>query len=342
MQSFGYFHRIPILGKKNVRRLFQSAIFAYFFVFANFASTWLMSQETLQTLTDSTVASTVFLSSTEKLQRLKTIEANIRMAIFVDGVEFAAHGKYEEQAVRRPELSDFYRCLFRLELHFLMDAGLKAGSTPNQMTVVCHISEGGNRADDEVWRYVSVEGAKEISFVKLAVLDQAIQKAKAAPKKVPCLTTNEVWNLGGLLATLRQLDRFYAWNSMAEEVVLPNTHSAQLWKLTGTLRPERLEALVKSHGGLGKNGEFPQDLPTDVELYLGKENGFPYKIAYFNRAEEKSGKRNLLSQISYFDVRLDEAAISMSRFPPLQKMEQQEAVYNPVNQTNAYLRLLGL
>ncbi len=264
------------------------------------------------------------------------------MDIVVDDVEFSARGRYEEQAVRRPDLSDFYRCMYRLELNFVMDSALTPGATPNRMTVVCHISDAANRADDEVWRYITVEGKKVISYVKLAELDQALRKSLAAGKPAPCTAINEVWNLGGLIATLRQLERFYDFNDHAEEAVLRDMEKTPLWKLTGSLKKGRLETLLESHGGVGKKGSYPDDLPSDIEIHFGKEDGFPYRITYLNRPTENSPKRSVLSRMSYYDVILNGTAIPATRFPPLKQVELQEAIYNTENHTQTIIKSLGL
>lgn len=339
MQYFGNFRGIGIPEKKKAKCAFFLSLLTLAALSAIFPISPLFSQEKPASQSKEPRAAAVLNSSTEKLLQLRTIEANIRMETTVDGVEFAARGRYEEQAIRRPELSDFNRCQYRLELYFLMDSALTPGATPNRMTMVCHIADSTNRTEDEVWRYITVEGRKTIGYVKLAELEKAVQNALAAGKPVPCKTINEAWNLGGLAATLRQLERFYDFNASAVSATLDGV---ALWKLTGSLKEGRLEGLLEKHGGVDKKGRYPDDLPSDIEIYLGQKDGFPYRIAYLNRPSETSTKRTVLSQTSYYDVILNGNAIPATRFPPLKQVELQEAIYNTENQTQTIIKSLGL
>lgn len=258
----------------------------------------------------------------------------MRLDVVVDGIEFSARGRYVEQTLPRP-VSEYQRSMFRQDLNFLMDMPTAPGSEPNRMMIVCHASADYEKG--RIWRYRSVEGNKSIDFIRLAALEDAVKRSK---KTVVHKTAGETWNLGGLVGMLKQIDRFYEMN----EAVLENepSENGPVWKITGTLRKSYFDAFSKRLGGVDKKGRNPADLPSDIEIHLGRQDLFPYKIRYLNRASESSSSLKMLSEITYFDVLLNGEEIPEFHFMTFDRGEMSEGVFDFQDATTAFIRSLGL
>ncbi|MDR1270583.1 MAG: hypothetical protein LBK82_13760, partial [Planctomycetaceae bacterium] len=220
--------------------------------------------------------------SIDRILMLKTIESDIRMDVQVDGIEYSARGRYEEQALPKPLAGEFLRSMYRLDINFLTNVPAVPGSEPNRMTVVCHLSE--DREQNQIWQYMSIEGEKTFNIIKISPVENAIKQSKKEPRFTQI---SEVRNLGGLAGQLRQIDRFYEFLTPAQAETLEEGESIAVWKITGVIRPTYFDSLIKQFGGLDKKKRFPPVFPSDIEIWIGRNDGFPYKIRYLNRPSEK-------------------------------------------------------
>ncbi|MDR1963624.1 MAG: hypothetical protein LBQ50_07575 [Planctomycetaceae bacterium] len=275
--------------------------------------------------------------SIDRILSLKTIESDIRMDVHVDGVEYSARGRYEEQALPKALAGNFLRSMYRLDIHFLTNIPTAPGSEPNRMTVVCHLSE--DREQNQIWQYRSIEGEKSFNIIKIAPVENAIKQSKKEPRFTQI---SEVRNLGGLAGQLRQIDRFYEFSTPAQTETFEEDGSIVVWKIAGVLRQAYFEDLLKQFGGLDKKKKYPPDFPSDIEIWIGSHDGFPYKIRYLNRSSEKSVKRFLLLQSTYFNVILDGEEIPSVRFATFEQGEHLEGVFGFQDITAAFIKSLGL
>ncbi|MDR2115184.1 MAG: hypothetical protein LBP87_02260 [Planctomycetaceae bacterium] len=275
--------------------------------------------------------------SIDRILSIKTIESDIRMDVYVDDVEYSARGRYEEQALPKPLAGEFLRSMYRLDINFLTNVPASPGSEPNRMTVVCHLSE--DREQNQIWQYTSIEGEKTFNIIKISPVENAIKQSKKEPRFTQI---SEVRNLGGLAGQLRQIDRFYEFVAPAQPETLEEDDSILVWKITGTIRLNYFDDLIKQFGGLDKKKRYPQDFPSDIEIWIGRNDGFPYKIRYLNRPSEKSSKRTLLLQSSYFNVILDGEAIPSVRFATFEQGEYLDGVFGFQDITASFIQSLGL
>ncbi len=297
------------------------AFFAIFIISANFAQ----AQESAQILQQSITT----------LQKYQTIECNLRMSVWVDKIEYASKGRYEEQAVLGKSPAEFLRSMYRLDINSISDVPLAPGMEPNRMTLVCHIS--ADREKSQIWQYQSVENQKTLRFIRLVPLEIAVQKSK---RKTEFSSIAAVENLGGLAATLHQILRIYEFGDVPVE---ETQESQTVWRLSGTLRKASFDALLKQFGGLGKKDSFPSDFPSDIEIHIGQDDIFPYKISFLNRPTENSPKRTPLSETAYFDVVVNGDAIPASNFAPFSENgERPEGLFDYRDDTNLVIRQLGL
>jgi hypothetical protein len=270
--------------------------------------------------------------SLKKLLTIQTIECDIRIETFVNGQEYAIWGNYVEQALPQTAPNTFLRSVYRLEISFPMKPD---DSEPNRMTLVCYVADDGERHQLE--RYTSIEGVQSGSMINLKKLEERL---KAANKEIFFSQVSEVRNLGGLAGMMRQISRFYEFSHLTQEN-LQGEETVPTLKLTGTLRSIHRKELLTQFGGLDNKGQYPTNFPSDIELWLGRHNDFPYKIRYLRRTSEKSEQKELLFQESFNKVVLNGTPIPFSdaKFAPL---KFPEGIFSVQDDTDNFMKALGL
>ena len=272
------------------------------------------------------------LGSLNTLLTANTIESEIRIATFVDGGEYTARGHYEEQALPRipGQSPPFLRSMHRLEIFFI-NTPMAGSAETNRMTLVSRPGTDGGRGQME--RYTSIEGVRTFHTIDLTVLEERIRNSRA----ITFTQVSEVRNLGGLAGKMRQIGRFYAFSAPTQEI-LQDGETIPTLRLTGRLRSEHYEWLLAHFGGLDARGRYPVDFPSDIELWLGRHNDFPYQIRYLRRISPDSERKELLLQETFFNVVLNGAPIPAARFAPLIPPDD---VFG-VDGTDDLIRTLGL
>lgn len=252
------------------------------------------------------------LGSQKMLLNANTIECDIRIETVVDGKEHSARGNYKEQALSRKTLGQpapFMRSTFRL--HLSMNSLSPGSDEQNQMTIVCRPQANGERSLIE--RYTCIEGVKSFTVIDLVRLEE---KLKMTNRELFFTQVSEVRNLGGLSGMMRQISRFYEFSVHSQEN-LQDDEMIPTLKLTGQLRNVHHKALLERFGGTDKNGNYPLNFPSDMEVWLGRHDDFPYKIRYLRRISENSERKELLFQETLFNVVLDGPPIPVEDFFPL-------------------------
>ena len=272
-------------------------------------------------------------NSLNMLLAMRNVECDIRTEIIVDGKIYTAKGHYAEQALPYVMPDAFFRSVYRLDIDFPMSVPGTNGAEPNRMTLVCHISDNGAR--HQIDRYISIEGSRSANTIDIKRLEERL---RSASRENFFRQVSEVRNLGGLAAMLRQLHRFYEFSIPVQE----NLHEDEIisaLKLSGTLRSIYRRELLAQFGGLNKQGHYPADFPSDVEVWLGAQNGFPYKLRYFRKPSEDSTQKELLFQETFHNVVLNGPPLSDSKFAPL---NLPEGIFSPEDETDNLIRSLGL
>ena len=272
--------------------------------------------------------------SLKRLLTVNTVECDIRFEIFVDGREYTARGHYEEQTLPRTapgQAIPFLRSMYRLEIFFSMNSSMTGSAEPNRMTLVCRPKTNGESSQIE--RYASVEGVQSFSTIDLTRLEERLRSSN---RGLFFAQVSEVRNLGGLAGKMKQISRFYEFSLPTQEN-LQVEEAIPTIKLTGRLRDAPHKSLLSQFGSLDNRGHYPADFPSDIELWLGRHNDFPYKIRYLRRIAENSEQKELLFQESFFNVELNGTPISASRFvlhPPEDVVSKDD--------TDDFLKTLGL
>ena len=300
-----------------------------FLLSACFPGIFLVSSLSAQTGASPPSAERVFNAMLVNIQLLQRVEAGIRLDVYVMEKEYTARGKYEEQRLSHPPPSDFQRSMYRLDLNFVMDAPTVPGSEPNRMTIVCYPKP--DREMGRLWEYRSIEGVKTLKYVKLADLEDEIRRRNRLSLFG---SVGEVKNLGGLSGALKQIAKFYEFTDPHEETVLEGNKSLPVWRISGPLRPEFLERMIKAFGGLErKTNNYPRQMPTNIEICIGKGDAFPHKIEYHNRPQEDSPKRTVLTRIVYYDVSLNGEPIPEFKFSAFDNGDLPEGVFRADDDT---------
>ena len=251
------------------------------------------------------------LDSLKMLLAVRTIECDIWIETYVEGKEYIAKGHYAEQTLPKATPSSFLRSMYRLEIYF-PNVPTANDSKANMMTLVCHPSE--DQVKNQISRYTCIEGNQSFTTIDLAGLERRLKAA--GNKEAVFAQISEVRNLGGLAGMMRQISRFYEFSAPTQENLQDEETVATL-KLTGSLRSIYHTDLLKQFGGLDSKGQYPLDFPSDMEIWLGRHNDFPYKIRYLRRVSEKSSQKKPLFQESFYKVSVDGPPIPSSQFAPL-------------------------
>jgi len=269
--------------------------------------------------------------SLKTLLSVQTIECDVRIETFVEGNEYTARGRYEEQTLLRTPPSPFLRSMYRLNINF-SNMPMESDPNPNRMTLLCHPSE--DREKNLIQQYTFIEGDETFITIDLTRLEERLKETNM---DLVFTQVSELRQFGGLAGKMRQIERFYEFSSPTQED-LQDEEKIPAFKLTGKLRSIYHKELLAQFGGLKRGGQYPAGFPSDIEIWLGRANDFPYKIRYLRRVSEKSERKDLLFQESFYKVALNRAQIPDSKF----------ALLNPpkdvfvTDGTEDYIKKLGL
>ncbi|MDR0391320.1 MAG: hypothetical protein LBH59_05405 [Planctomycetaceae bacterium] len=298
--------------------------------------------------------------SIDTISRFIRVECNMRISTFVDGSEFAADGKYEEQAVNsvgleenknreiagaiapKNQLSEFQRTMFRQELNFTVD---KLQTEPDRIILVCYPDKNDSK-NGNIWQFRSINGIKTLNQINIDVVEAAIKRSRNINNGVVGADSRMftqvgmLCNVGGIAGVLGQIDRFYEFGELPKVETINN---AKTLKLAGTMRRAYLDILLKKHGAsdTDKNNRYPSNLPCDIEVYIGINDSFPHKIRYLNRKTEKAKPNNLLSEINYNNIIINGDPIPEHHFSTFQN-EVPAGVSKIDSSTEQYIKSLGL
>lgn len=267
-------------------------------------------------------------SAVQRIRNLKSIKSNILMNVFMDDQEYIARGEYlEKMFTHKP--GEMALSKFRLELKFPLSAN-SSGNVSNHMIVVC-------KDNSRVWHYSSIENRKVQNWIDIRrVLDAA--KASKKPHQLSAL--GGMPGLGGLEGMLRSLERNYEFTEPPEEKALKGKDPLPVWMLRGKMCEESINALIRQREWHeDKNKALPELFPLYVEIYLGRDDYFPYRIHYYNAANINAKKRILMTELIYCDVLLN-SEISDYHFNTFD--EQSARAHDGSDITNQYIRSLGL
>jgi hypothetical protein len=274
--------------------------------------------------------------SVRKIMSYRTVECNMQISTVVNGSTLTSQGKYEEQNYPNPA-SPFQRKVYRQEIYFNMDNPADPGTEPNRSTIVCQCTP--IRAEGRIWFYQSIEGTKSYRYIQLAELEDAVNRSRQQ-QKFPLVSV--IRQLGGLAGTLNELAFNFDISAEAKQAVVDSTDDnvgkKNVLRITGTLKKNQFDYLLKQMGGVNKKKQYPKELLTDVEIDLQQDNLFPVRIQYLHRNSEEALPETALMKILYCNVKLDGDIIPEYRFAAAKP----DGVFQLQDITPQFVRSLGL
>jgi len=212
------------------------------------------------------VAGSPLLQKAKKaLEQHYTVSAQVTQAAQLFGHEVIGSGNYCEQRSNQG-------LQFRLE----MSIQTRDDEEPSSLLQVC---DGQYQ-----WEYRKLRDSENVTRVDLAHIQRRLEEEGKARKLNPL----RWWpGLQGLPMLIDSFDRFFEFGPPTS-VDLQKGFPA--WKLEGRWRPKMLVRCMPDHvdvleqGGGVATEELPDQLPNLVVLLLGKDDLFPYSIAFYRLA----------------------------------------------------------
>lgn len=252
--------------------------------------------------------------SADQMTQHPSLEAKMRQRVGIRDQYMVGSGAYLQ--LRHGE-----DVRFRLELR------LQVG---DKLTSLQHITDN---------RYLYIRrdtgDTKSISRIDLKRVQTA--RAKFAPVNTP--QNYALLGVGGLSQLMHGLADNFAFEDPESETI----SGVNVWRMSGTWKPEMLAKLLPDQsdailaGQLPAAGTLPLQLPDQVSLVVGRDDPlplFPYRVE-FSRHDAKMDRRRSMLIMELFEVRL-----RPDLDPRLFEVPDNEQ--DLVDETDAYLRKHGL
>ncbi|MDO5555049.1 MAG: hypothetical protein Q4G68_14945 [Planctomycetia bacterium] len=282
-------------------------------------------------------------STIDRIEQLQSISTELEIDSYLFGETYKGVGKYEEllsrteqrpspsgqsntagaRPARARRLSPLEWSRFRLHVKMLpIDAKVRQEHEEESvLEVVCDLKA--------LWTYRKIEGSESLTQLHIEDLANCLsrlteeEKASLADNAVerPCGMSG-LPGLGGVSGLLRRFLVFYDFLTPPEDMALDNGRFP-VWKISASLK--------KEHRQLMKNKLLADDpvarrtlletVPTNLELFIGKERPFPYRIRYYSQWDEENLTPQPICSISFNPYYENVASINPQNFiygpPPL-------------------------
>lgn len=249
----------------------------------------------------------------EKTAEHVTIESRLRVRTDLLGQPLVGSGGYAQ-------LRSSSGLLLRMEL------AIQAGE---QATSVKQVSDGR-----DLWEHWRIGETERVNHVDLRRVQAAIEQNAAV---LDMGSTSANLASGGLPKLLSQLDKNFDFSRA--EVRAGKIGEVPVWIASGVWKPERL-ATAAPQAAKGKEiamEALPAHLPHQVELLIGQQDWFPYRVTYY-RWHRQDGSRALTPVVTteFFEVAMDDA------LDPTQFHYQQPNHVSVTDRTEAFIESLGI
>jgi len=251
--------------------------------------------------------------ATVKIAQHSTIESRLRVRTDLMGQPLVGSGEYAQ-------LNSSAGLLLRLEL------SIQAGE---QATSVRQISDGR-----DLWEHWVIGDQQRVNHIDLRRVERTV---KALPKGTYVGGTSANLAVGGLPKLVTQLSRTFDFGRAP--VRSGQLGGIPVWFATGIWHGE---LLAKAAPQAVKDGKIvyeklPVHLPHQVELVLGKDDLFPYRVTYF-RYQKIDLEHVLRPAVTteFFDVVMDK------QLNPAQFHYQTPKQLSFVDKTDAFMQAMGI
>ena len=254
----------------------------------------------------------------DRLEGLRSVSANLDFEARLFGERYYGRGRYEETGEANSASVGASRRSALENVRYRLRASVACGNAKeardageeNVLEIVCDCDR------QALWTYSSLEGAKSLTRIDVAELSNGLaslsaEELAAVGVEGPC-AMNGLPGLGGLAGTLRRLSAVYRFESRIERA--PEFKGTEVVKITGRAR-EPFWTTSKRRLGVDKFEPYlSENLPGNVEIYLGADWPFPYKIVYFSLADNAEKTRNDIFTVEYSSVTRNDATIRPENF----------------------------
>ncbi len=213
----------------------------------------------------------------------EAISARIRQRVDLFGQQLVGTGSYHQLGLPPVQM---------LRLDLRIDVG-------QDSTSVLQVCDGRF-----LWRRLDLDGAPQLSRVDLRQVADAFGESSE-----PSNPTHGWMELGGLSKLLSGVEQRFEFSKAQKSVLADQSSELPVWQLRGTWKPELLLKLLPSQATAIRGGasadlsELPAELPHSVQLLLGQDDLFPYRIDFL-RQDTETGEQIAIMTLELFDVEI--------------------------------------
>jgi hypothetical protein len=249
-------------------------------------------------------------AAARRLKTHPTIESKIRIRTELLGQPLVGTGKYAQ-------LDSSSGLLLRLEL------AIQVGQ---QTTSVNQISDGR-----QLWEHWRIGQSERVNHIDLGRVARSL---KQSPRRLSMSASNLA--TGGLPKLITQLAAHFDFD--VQPVRDGELGGIEVVGLTGVWKADKLAAAAPQaiDGNKIVFNRLPAQLPHQVELILGKEDLFPYRVTYQKWEESESARLVSVVTTEFFEVTIG-GVLDPSQFHYELPEHLQLA-----DQTDVYLDSLGI
>lgn len=243
----------------------------------------------------------VFRNAREALHARNIVSASIRESLQVHNQLVSGVGQYKEKI-------DNQKRFLRMEMTY---------SCNETRHSILYLADGSN---NRFWISKNIGKKKTVARVDTFLLNAQ----NANPDLVTSVDGVPITpiSLAGIPFMLSQIEQSFNLISCSH-FTQPKTNQDSIL-IQGEWKPEKfpLKEFVKNKTINWENA--PDEIPDSVNIYLGIDNLFPYRISYFRKI---SGKNTLIATIVFFDVSFTERLTpEQFRFAPPTNLPPQDII----------------
>lgn len=261
---------------------------------------------------NTTSGATVVKNAVQKIAQHLTISSRLRVRTDLMGQPLVGSGEYAQ-------LRSSAGLLLRMEL------AIQAGQ---QATSVKQISDGR-----DLWEHWRIGKTERLNHVDLDAVNDAVTKAPAGS----AVGASSSLASGGLPKMLAQIGDNFDFGRI--EVKSGRIEEIPVWFVNGVWKGERLAKAAPGavEGSKIVYEKLPIHLPHQVELVIGQQNLFPYRVTYL-RYHAADGKYVLKPAVTteFFHVAIDDS------LDPTQFNYTQPTNIGVADRTDAFIRAMGI
>lgn len=232
------------------------------------------------------------------------ISTDIRQQIQFMGFEQVGAGKYlevKQNELRRINMND-PGIYFKLEMSLQTKMNHGEEAQTDNLLIVCD--------KQYVWKDTLIGGNAACERVEVGLVFEAMRATDMTELPMEVISLN---GLGGLAGMIRGIQNRYEMLDSVEEIqVQDHLSTLDTVKIRALLKKSTLEELTGAKEG--KKLSIPEQIPTCIDIYVRKNNYFPYRIDYFWTKDGSEPKNERFCRMEFYNTTLNSGEISFEEF----------------------------